>query len=71
MRAVSLDGGDSSSGNVRIGRDAYEGIDETWHRSALEYAGRIYRRACGWDFPPGEGGVWLLMLAPSTASEAR
>jgi GNAT superfamily N-acetyltransferase len=29
-----------------------------------DYAGRVYRRACGWDFPPGEGGVWLLMLAP-------
>jgi hypothetical protein len=61
---VDLDGGDYSSGDVRIGRDAYEGIDGTWHGSALDYAGRAYKRACGWDFPPGEAGVWLLLLAP-------
>ena len=36
----------------------------TWHGSALDYAGRAYTRECGWDFPPGEGGVWLLRLAP-------
>ncbi len=61
---VDLDGGDHASGEVRIGREAYEGIDGTWHGSALDYAGRAYKRACGWDFPPGEAGVWLLSLVP-------
>jgi GNAT superfamily N-acetyltransferase len=64
LAVVDLDGGDYSSGDVRLGRDAYEGIDGTWHGSALDYAGRAYKRECGWDFPPGEAGVWLLMLAP-------
>jgi len=41
-----------------------EGIDGTWHGSALDYAGRAYKRECGWDFPPGQEGVWLLSLAP-------
>jgi hypothetical protein len=64
VAALDLDGGDCSSSDIRIGRDAYEGVDGTWHGSALDYAGRVYTRECGWDFPPGEGGVWLLMLAP-------
>lgn len=62
--AVDLDGGDHSSGDVRMGRDAYQGIDGTWRGSALDSAGRAYRRECGWDFPPGDEGVWLLTLAP-------
>jgi hypothetical protein len=32
--------------------------------SALNYAGRVYKRERGWEFPPGEAGVWLLILAP-------
>src|SRR5487761_432295 len=50
---VDLDGGDYSSDDVRLGQDAYEGIDGTWHGSALDHAGRAYKRECGWDFPPG------------------
>jgi ribosomal protein S18 acetylase RimI-like enzyme len=61
---VDLDGGDYSSDDVRLGRDAYEGIDGTWHGSALDQAGRAYKRECGWDFPPGDTGAWVLMLTP-------
>jgi ribosomal protein S18 acetylase RimI-like enzyme len=64
LAVVDLDGGDYSSGDIRLGRDAYEGIDSTWHGSALDYAGRAYKRECGWDFPPGDTGAWVLMLAP-------
>jgi hypothetical protein len=28
--------------------------------SALNYAGRAYKRERGREFPPGEAGVWLL-----------
>jgi ribosomal protein S18 acetylase RimI-like enzyme len=42
------------------------GYDE-WPGSALDRAARAYRRAAGWDFAPGEAGIWLLMLAPVEA----
>lgn len=33
--------------------------------NALNRAARAYRRAAGWDYStPGDGGIWLLMLAP-------
>lgn len=38
-------------------------MDE-WEDSALALAGRAYRRECGWDFSPGEAGIWLLSVAP-------
>jgi ribosomal protein S18 acetylase RimI-like enzyme len=28
------------------------------------HAATAYRRECGWDFSPGEAGIWLVMLAP-------
>jgi hypothetical protein len=68
---VDLDSGDYSSDDIRLRRDAYEGIDGTWHGSALDYAGRTYKRECGWDVPPGEAGVWLLMLVPVQGVGAR
>jgi hypothetical protein len=46
---------------------AFQGAGGTWSGSPLDQAARAYRRAAGWDFPPGEAGVWLLMLAPDTA----
>jgi hypothetical protein len=30
-----------------------------WTESALDRAARAYRRECGWDFAPGEAGMWL------------
>lgn len=30
-----------------------------WNDSALERASIAYKRACGWDFAPGEAGLWL------------
>jgi GNAT superfamily N-acetyltransferase len=38
-------------------------IDE-WEDSALALAGRAYRRECGWDFSPGEAGIWLVSVSP-------
>ena len=50
-----------------LDRSALEGPSGAWHGSSLDQAARAYRRAAGWDFAPGESGVWLLMLAPVTA----
>jgi ESCO1/2 acetyl-transferase len=60
---IDLDGGDHDFG-VTLGRDAYEGPHGDWTGSALHNAALAYKRACGWDFAPGQGGIWLLMLAP-------
>jgi hypothetical protein len=43
-------------------------MDE-WEGSALDIAGRAYRRECGWDFSPGEAGIWLLSVAPYSSME--
>jgi GNAT superfamily N-acetyltransferase len=41
---------------------------DPWQGSALDGAARAYRRAAGWDYStPGDGGIWLLMLAPVKA----
>jgi ribosomal protein S18 acetylase RimI-like enzyme len=32
--------------------------------SPLDRAGVRYKRECGWDFSPGEGGVWVVAVAP-------
>jgi ribosomal protein S18 acetylase RimI-like enzyme len=68
VSGVDLDGDAHHFGDVVLGRDAFEGPTEAWHGSALDRAGVVYKRACGWDFPPGEAGVWLVMLAPVEAS---
>ena len=52
-------------GPVTVGRDATEGPQGGWFGSALDLAGRAYKRAAGWDFSPGESGKWLVMLAPA------
>jgi GNAT superfamily N-acetyltransferase len=36
--------------------------------SALDMAARAYRRECRWDFSPGDGGVWLIVLRPTSWS---
>jgi ribosomal protein S18 acetylase RimI-like enzyme len=29
-----------------------------WHNTGLAHAATAYRRCCGWDFAPGEAGIW-------------
>jgi ribosomal protein S18 acetylase RimI-like enzyme len=36
--------------------------------SVLDMAARAYRRECKWDFSPGDGGVWLIVLRPTSWS---
>jgi len=61
---VDLDHGVAEPGQVAVSRDATEGPHGGWYGSALDLAGRAYKRAAGWDFSPGEAGKWLVMLAP-------
>lgn len=68
IAGIDLDGGANDFGDVVLGSDAVTGPTKTWHGSALNQAGLVYKRACGWDFSPGEAGVWLVMLAPVAAS---
>ena len=35
--------------------------------SGLGRAASAYRRECGWDFPPGDAGVWLVAACPYSA----
>jgi ribosomal protein S18 acetylase RimI-like enzyme len=41
---------------------------EDWHGSPLERAAHAYKREAGWDFTPDDAGIWVLMLAPVSAS---
>jgi GNAT superfamily N-acetyltransferase len=41
--------------------------EQEWGDSSLDRAGRAYRRDCGWDFSPGQSGVYLLAVAPYTS----
>ncbi len=68
MAGIDLDDDAHDFGGIELGTDAFEGPTGTWHGSALDRAGLVYKRACGWDFAPGEAGVWLVMLAPLSAS---
>lgn len=46
----------------------YQGGDSgCWQGSPLDRAARVYKREAGWDFTPGDAGIWLLMLAPAEA----
>jgi GNAT superfamily N-acetyltransferase len=38
---------------------------ESFETTALHEASLGYKRECGWDFTPGEGGVWLSYCAPT------
>jgi ribosomal protein S18 acetylase RimI-like enzyme len=68
VSGLDLDGDEHDFGGAVLGAEVTEGPDGRWHGSALDRAGLAYKRACGWDFAPGESGVWLLMLAPVAAS---
>lgn len=68
VSGIDLDEGTYEFGDVVLGRDAFKGPTGAWRGSALDRAGLVYKRACRWDFSPGEAGVWLVMLAPVGAS---
>jgi GNAT superfamily N-acetyltransferase len=68
VSGIDLDDDVHDFGDVQLGVSAFEGLNGDWHGSALERAGMAYKRACGWDFAPGEAGVWLVMLAPVSGS---
>ncbi|UJW36916.1 GNAT family N-acetyltransferase (plasmid) [Saccharothrix sp. AJ9571] len=68
ISGVDLDDGVYDFGDVQLSEEALTGPRRTWHDSALSRAALVYKRTCGWDFAPGESGVWLVMLAPDSAS---
>ncbi|SFW88320.1 GNAT family N-acetyltransferase [Amycolatopsis australiensis] len=68
VAGIDLDGDEHDFDGAVLGAEVTEGPGGRWHGSALDRAGLAYKRACGWDFAPGESGVWLLMLAPVGAS---
>ncbi|WP_157516440.1 GNAT family N-acetyltransferase [Oerskovia enterophila] len=63
---------------LQLDFDAYE-LDEPegvshirhWADSGLDLASRAYRRECGWDFSPGEAGIWLLSVKPFRCTPLR
>lgn len=62
---------------IQVDLDGYADDDppgishiNNWDDSALARASRAYRRECGWDFSPGEAGVWLLSVAPYSCIQA-
>ena len=64
VTSADLDNSSPATGPVRLARGTFEGPDSDWTGSTLDQAGTAYRRECKWDFPPGDAGIWLLMLAP-------
>lgn len=66
ISGVDLDGYSHDFGDVELGTDAFEGPTGRWPGSALDRVGLAYKRACRWDCPPGDAGVWLVMLAPES-----
>jgi GNAT superfamily N-acetyltransferase len=61
------DCGERDFGEVTLSDSTYEGPDGGWTGSPLDRAARAYRREAEWDFAPDESGIWLLMLAPTSA----
>lgn len=62
---------DDCSRNIeeaRLDDMSLTGQDGDWSGSALDRASRAYRREAGWDHPPDDAGIWLLMLAPESQS---
>ncbi len=61
------DSGEHDFGDVELGTalaGLYKGPGGGWNDSALDRAARAYKREAGWDFAPGESGLWILVLAP-------
>jgi ribosomal protein S18 acetylase RimI-like enzyme len=63
MACVDLDGDREHGFGAAVDDSAFD----LWSGSALDRAARAYKRTAGWDFAPGDTGIWLLMLAPTDA----
>lgn len=64
---VDLDEHAEGFGGIELEQSASEGPDGKWYGSPLDRAAYAYKREAGWDFTPGQAGIWLLMLAPTSA----
>lgn len=64
---IDLDEYAEDFGDVEFEESAFEGPEGKWHGSPLERAAYAYKREARWDFTPGRAGIWLLMLAPTSA----
>lgn len=67
VACVDFDAGECGFG-VRLASSVTEGEDGTWDGCSLDLASRAHRREARWDFAPSDLGIWLLMLAPISAS---
>lgn len=68
MTGVDLDNAAADFGEAKLCDDAFRGPGGDWFEGSLDRAARAYRREARWDFSPGEAGMWLLMLAPISAT---
>ena len=68
MASADFDSGGPGDGPspVKLAMSAFQGPDGEWLDGALDRAATAYRRECGWDFAPGDAGIWLMMLAPAS-----
>ena len=64
--AFDFDDFDDAESGLRL-PDGFE-----WTQSAFAKAALLYKRECGWDFAPGEAGVWLayFIFTESMGSES-
>lgn len=68
MAGVDCDAAEQDFGTPVLNESIYEGPDGRWRGSVMDCAARAYKREARWDFAPGEAGIWLLMLAPVSAT---
>lgn len=66
--SIDFDGDNLGFGDFTLSDNAYEGRDGRWFGSPMDCAARAYKREAGWDFAPSDSGIWLLTLAPVSAS---
>jgi GNAT superfamily N-acetyltransferase len=70
MAIADLDTAEHQLNDIALSQGAFEGPDGQWQGGSLHLAAHAYKRQAGWDFTPGEAGIWLLMLAPIRCSGA-
>lgn len=56
---VDFDGGDDPDDGIQVDCDY-----DDYMESGFGQAARAYKREAGWDFTPGDRGIWLMCLAP-------
>lgn len=61
LLVTDRDNGDGHEGGLTL-REGRE-----WFYGPLAGAARAYCHEAGWDCPPGDAGLWLLMVAPVSA----